>query len=206
VDDADGLNPMVDLTGPMSGEYQVYVGNFSAPGPEPYELGVTTSAVTTSSSMHFAGPTTVAVGAGTTPAVGTLLLTGTATVSSVSGSLPGVSIGSACTYTQTRVVATGGPGVLDCLWQVTCAGTDLYGGTVPGGYAPCADASWSPSTLAMDSATSATDTDPTFLFSGSTITIGDDASGTHGTFTATLTTTTPPPAPLPFPGGPQASS
>jgi hypothetical protein len=185
-DDSDGLNPVVEISAPATGPYQVYVGNYSAPGPEPYELGVSTQTSATPSSMHFAPATTVSA---TGPsAVGSLLLTGTATVTSLSGSLPGVSVGTACTYTQTRVIAAGGPGVLVCRWQVTCGTTDLYGGTVPGGYQPCADASWSVGVMAMDSATSATDTDPTFLFSGSTITLGDDASGAHGTFTATLTT------------------
>jgi hypothetical protein len=154
--------------------------------------------------MHFAPTSIIATGVGTTGPVSTLLMTGTATVTSISGAIAGVATGSSCTYTQTRVLATGGPGILDCRWQVTCAAVDLYGGTVPGGYAPCADASWSPGTLAMDSATSATDTDPTFLFSGSTITVGDDASGTHGAFTATLTTSTG--VTGPFLGVPQASS
>lgn len=205
VDDFDGLNPAVEITAPIPGDYQVYVGNFSAPGPEPYELGVSTSNTVMPTSMHFA-PTTVV--SSTTPAptgpTSQLLLTGTATVTSLSGAVPGVAVGSSCTYTQTRVLATGGPGVVDCRWQVTCAATDLYGGTVPGGYAPCSDPSWSPGTLAMDTATTATDTDPTFLFSGTTMTIGDDASGTHGAFTATLTTSGG--TPVPFPTGPQASS
>lgn len=204
-DDFDGLNPTIELTSGPAGDYQVYVGTYSAPGPEPYELGVSTQAYVTASAMHVGVPTVVAASAPTT-AIGALLLSGTATVTSLTGALPGVSIGSSCTYTQTREVASGGPGILDCRWQITCGATDLYGGTVPGGYQPCADPSWAASTLAMDSATSATDTDPTLLFSGSTITIGDDASGTHGAFTATLTTSAPPPIPTPMPIGPQASS
>jgi hypothetical protein len=197
VDDADGLNPMVDLTAPMPGEYQIYVGNYSQTTPEAYELGVTTNATTTSTSMHFAPSTTVASTG--TPAVGSLLLTGTASVSSVTGSVPGVSVGTACTYTQTRVVATGGPGVLDCRWQVTCGGTDLYGGASAGGYQPCSDASWAAGTLAMDSATTTADSNATFLFSGTMMTIGDDASGAWGAFTVTLTTTAPPTTPMPMP-------
>jgi hypothetical protein len=188
-DDSDGLNPMVELTGNAPGDYQVYVGNYSAPGPEPYELAVSTSNSVTPTSMHFA-PSSI-VGSGvpvpSTADVGTLLLTGTATVTSSTSTLADLAVGTSCTYTQTRVVALGGPGVLDCRWQVTCGTTDVYGGTV-GGYQPCADPAWSPATRAMDSATTATDQDPTFLFSGSTMTIGDDASGAHGAFTATLIT------------------
>ena len=202
-DDFDGLNPTIEITGGATGEYQVYVGNFSAPGPEPYELGVSTRTTVSSSSMHVAPPVTVSA-TSPGPAVGALLLTGTATVTSASGALPGVTTGASCTYTQTRVAAGGTPGALDCRWQVTCGGTDLYGGTVPGGYQPCADPAWALATYAMDSATSATDTDPTFLFSGSTITIGDDASGTHGAFTVTLTIDGPAPA-VP-PSSPAASS
>jgi hypothetical protein len=202
-DDSDGLNPMIEVTAPTVGEYQVYVGNFSAPGPEPYELGVSANNTVTPSSMHFA-PTTTVTAAAPGSAIGTLLLTGAANVLSISGSLAGVGVGTACTYTQTRVLGTGGPGIVDCRWQVTCGTTDLYGGTVPGGYQPCTDPSWSPSTLAMDSATTATDTDPTFLFSGTTITIGDDSTGMHGAFTATLSTSTTPTAFVPI--GPQAGS
>lgn len=190
-DDFDGLNPTVELTTPLAGEYQVYVGTYSSPAPEPYELGVSTQSYVSASSMHTGAPGVVA---STPPSatVGALLLSGTASVTSLTGSVPGVVVGSSCTYTQTRVLATGGPGVLDCRWQVTCGLTDLYGGTVPGGYQPCTDPSWASGTLAMNSATSNTDTDPTFLFSGSTLTIGDDASGSHGEFTATLTTSTVP--------------
>lgn len=204
-DDSDGLNPTVELTGPIAGEYQIYVGNYSSTAPEPYELGVSTSSSVSATTMHYAPPTVVSsTGVLPTTTGETLLQTGTATVTSLTGALPGVAVGTPCTYTQTRVLAVGGPGVVDCRWQVTCGVTDLYGGTVPGGYQPCADPAWSASTLAMDSATSATDTDPTFLFSGTTITIGDDASGTHGTFTATLTTSAP--GAPPFPPIPQVTS
>lgn len=205
-DDSDGLNPTIELTAPMPGAYQVYVGTYSATAPEPYELGVSTNSATTSSTMHFVAPTIVP-GSGALPvATGDVLLqTGTATVTSLSGSVAGVAVGTSCTYTQTRVAAASGPGVLDCRWQVTCGATDLYGGTVPGGYQPCADPTWTPGTQAMDSATTGTDSDPTFLFSGSTITIGDDASGPLGAFTATLATSAVGSAPT-YPIVPQASS
>ena len=48
----------------------------------------------------------------------------------------------------------------------------------------------------MDIHTTGTDTDPTFLFSSSSITIGDDASGALGAFTVTLLVQTSSP-PLP---------
>ncbi|MFO0683647.1 MAG: hypothetical protein U0234_16430 [Sandaracinus sp.] len=188
VDDADGLNPVVELSGVAPGEYQIYVGNYSSPSPEPYDLGVTTVSSTLPSTMHFAPPTLVATPTATT-APGTVLRTGSATVTSIRGSVPSVAAGSSCTFTQTRILSAGGPGVLDCQWHVTCAAVDLYGGSVPGGYQPCADATWSAGTLAMDSATTGTDNDPTLLYTGTSITIGDDASGPYGAFTVTLETT-----------------
>ena len=195
-DDSDGLNPTVELIGAMPGEYQVYVGNFSMPSPEPYDLGVSTSSTVTSSSMHFA-PSSVVPNVASAPLTSGLPeRSGTASVTSISGSIPGVGIGTSCAFVQTRVLATGGPGVVDCRWAVTCGGVDLYGGSGPGGYQSCREASWSVGTLAMDIHTTGTDTDPTFLFGGSSITIGDDASGAHGAFTVTLLVDTSSP-PLP---------
>lgn len=187
VDDADGLNPIVELNGVTAGEYQVFVGNYSSPAPEPYELGVTTVASTTPSSMHFAAPSVVA--APSSAVTGTVVRTGAAIVTSISGSVPAVAAGSSCTYTQTRILSSGGPGVLDCQWHVACAGVDLYGGSVPGGYQPCTDPGWSADTLAMDSATTSIDNDPTLVFTGSAITLGDDATGVYGAFTVTLAAT-----------------
>jgi hypothetical protein len=183
-DDSDGLNPTVELIGAMPGEYQVYVGTYSAPGPEPYQLGVSVQRSIISSTM-LSAPTTMVpeTSAPPTPISGTPEHTGTATVSTVSGNVPNVSAGSTCTFTQSRVVATGGPGVLDCRWTVTCGGVDLYGGVGPGGYQPCTDPSWAVGTLAMDIHTTGTDTDPTLLFSGNVMTIGDDSSGPYGSFT-----------------------
>lgn len=186
-DDFDGLNPGIEITAPTAGEYLVYVGNYSALGPEPYELGVSANTSVMPTSMHFAVPTIVSAGAA--PAVGSLLLTGTATVTSMTGALTPTSVGSACTYTQTRILGAGGPGVLDCRWQLTCSGRDLYGGINPGGYQPCTNSAWSPGTYAMDSATTVTDRDPTFLFSGTTLTIGDDSTGANGAFTLTMVST-----------------
>ena len=195
-DDADGLNPTVELIGAMPGEYQVYVGNFSMPNPEPYDLGISTSSTVTSSSMHFAPSSVVPSVASAPLTTGLPERSGTASVTSISGSIPGVGIGTSCTFEQTRVLPTGGPGVVDCRWAVDCGGTNLYGGSGPGGYQPCHDAAWSSGTLAMDIHTTGTDTDPTFLFSSSSITIGDDASGALGAFTVTLLVQTSSP-PLP---------
>lgn len=185
VDDADGLNPVVELNGVMPGEYQIFVGNYSSPSPEPYDLGVSIVSSTVPSTMHFA-PTTIVGAPSATPAAGTVVRTGGATVASLSGSIPMVAAGASCTYTQTRILATGGPGVLDCQWRVTCAGVDLYGGGMPGGYQACNDTSWSADTLAMDGETTATDRDPSMVFSGTTITITDDTAGVYGAFTITL--------------------
>jgi hypothetical protein len=192
-DDSDGLNPTVELNGAMPGDYQVYVGTYSAPGPEPYQLGVSTLRTIISSTMQSAIPSTVPETAALpTPVPGAPERTGTATVSTVTGDVPGVASGTSCTYAQARVLATGGPGVLDCRWTVTCGGVDLYGGTSAGGYQPCTDSSWAAGTLAMDIHTTGTDSDPTFLFSGNVMTIGDDSSGPRGSFTVVALVDSPP--------------
>jgi hypothetical protein len=212
-DDSDGLNPAVELYNLPPGEVRIYVGTYSPGTTQPYEIGVSANPGIRPTTLHAPPPLSVAA----TVPVGTLLLTGTATVTSASASLAGVAPGDTCTYTQTRTAAmpsTGGGLPLDCQWQITCGGVDLYGGTMGGGYQPCSDPSWPPNTFAMDSGTTATDSDPTLLFVGSSITVGDDTSGTRGAFTLTLTTTAPvtpapiapPVVPMPLPLGPGASS
>ncbi len=123
-----------------------------------------------------------------------------ATVSSITGAIPGVSPGSTCTYTQTRVSAVAGTsgGTLDCQWHIRCGGTDVYGGAIGGGYQACSDTTWAPGTYAMDTSTESSDSDPTCVFVGTRITISDDATGAYGVFTLVLDAPTPiPPSPIP---------
>ncbi len=120
---------------------------------------------------------------GAAPGVeGYILRSGSATAQVVSG-LPGVTQGTQCSYTQYQIthIAT-----LDCRWNVTCGGYVLYGlGT--SGYQHQTDPTWPAGTLMFDPQTSARDTDPMFIFNSSGISIGDDASGRNGAFSATLT-------------------
>ena len=107
---------------------------------------------------------------------------GSATAQIVSG-LTGVTQGTQCSYTQYQITHAG---ALDCRWNVTCGGYVLYGlGT--SGYQHCSDPTWPPGTLMFDPDTSGRDTDPMFIFNAGGISIGDDAAGRNGTFSATLT-------------------
>jgi hypothetical protein len=185
-DDSDGLNPQVE-TMLYPGDYQIFVGTYGVGAGEPYELGVSANPLLTSTTLHTPPPFAPT---GSTGAQ----LQGTATVASITGAIPGVATGSSCTYAQTRVA--GIPGTtgttLDCVWVVSCNGLDVYGGAIGGGYQPCADPSWPSGTFAMDTNTESVDSDPTFVFVGSRITISDDVTGTYGVFTLTLDTTTVP--------------
>jgi hypothetical protein len=186
-DDSDGLNPQIE-TALYPGDYQIYVGTYGVGAGEPYELGVSANPAVTSTTLHYPPPFSPTGAAGA-------LMSGTATVASVTGAIPGVSPGSNCTYAQTRVPPLPGtlPGsMLDCQWLVTCGGTDVYGGAIGGGYQPCSDPTWPTGTYAMDTDTESGDADPTFVFVSTRITISDDSSGNYGTFTLTLDTPTPP--------------
>jgi hypothetical protein len=197
-DDSDGLNPQIE-TLLYPGDYQIFVGTYGTSAGEPYELGVSANPSVTSSTLHYPPPFVAAT-------IGSVLLAGGATVASVSGAIPGVSPGSACTYTQTRTAAPvpgSGGATLDCVWLVTCGGTDVYGGAIGGGYQPCADPMWPPGFVARDAETETVDSDPMFVFDGTQITISDDSAGSYGTFTLILSTPTAPvplaPIAAPFP-------
>jgi hypothetical protein len=113
---------------------------------------------------------------------GAIVRSGSATVRTVSGNLPGVTAGSACSYVEFRNV---GDPRLDCRWNVTCGSYVLYGlGT--GGYGPCEDRSWAAGTLAMDVSTSRVDTDPSIVFNTNGLSVSDDAAGRLGAFTVTM--------------------
>ncbi len=179
-DDSDGLNPEIE-TALYPGDYQIFVGTYGTGAGEPYELGVSANPSVTASTLHYPpafAPT----------AIGTVISSGSATVVSITGAVPGASIGSLCTYAQTRVapVPVSGFASLDCQWRVTCAGTDVYGGTGGGGYQACADPTWPAGTYAMDTNTERVDSDPSFVFVGTRMTIGGDDTSAFGSFTLTL--------------------
>jgi hypothetical protein len=114
---------------------------------------------------------------------GAIVRSGTATVQTISGNLPGVAVGTVCSYTEFVHVGT----TVDCRWNLTCAGFVLYGlGT--GGYGRCEDPSWSAGVLALDTRNSSAEYhgDPSFVFNGTTISVSDDVGGRLGAFTVTL--------------------
>jgi hypothetical protein len=120
---------------------------------------------------------------GAAPGVeGYILRSGSATAQIVSG-LAGVTQGTQCSYTQYQITHST---TLDCRWNVTCGGYVLYG-LGNGGYQRCNDPMWPAGTLMFDPNTSGADTDPMFIFNAGGISIGDDALGRNGAFSATLT-------------------
>lgn len=114
---------------------------------------------------------------------GAIRTSGTATVALATGSLPGVSSGTVCSYVQYEVDAAsmGFP----CRWNVTCGTTVVYGAG-GGGYQVCTSPAWPPGVLMMDPNMSSTDSDPMFIFNAGGMTVGDD-SGPLGAFTLTMT-------------------
>jgi hypothetical protein len=114
---------------------------------------------------------------------GAIRTSGTATVAIASGSLPGVTSGTVCSYVQYEVdaAATGFP----CRWNVTC-GTSVVYGLGGGGYQVCTSPAWPPGVLMMDPNMSSSDSDPMFIFNAGGITVGDD-TGPLGAFTLTMT-------------------
>jgi hypothetical protein len=112
---------------------------------------------------------------------GAIVRSGTATVRTVSGNLPGVATGTVCSYVEFRHLNS----EYECRWNVSCLGYVLYGlGT--GGYQHCEDPSWQPGTLMFDPNTSRIDTDPSFIFNAGGLSVTDDAAGALGAFTVTL--------------------
>jgi hypothetical protein len=112
---------------------------------------------------------------------GAIVRSGSATVRTMSGTLPGVAQGTVCSYVEYRIVGAG----LDCRWNVTCGSYVLYGlGT--GGYGHCDDPTWPAGTLMMDVSTSRIDNDPSFIFNASGLSVSDDAVGRLGAFTVTM--------------------
>lgn len=112
---------------------------------------------------------------------GAIVRSGSATARTVSGNLPGVAVGTVCSYVEFRILDS----TLDCRWNVTCGGYVLYGlGT--GGYQRCEDPTWPAGTLMFDPNTSRIDTDPSFIFNANGLSVSDDAAGRLGAFTVTL--------------------
>lgn len=111
------------------------------------------------------------------------LRSGTATVTSFRGSIPGMSVGRSCTYVQTA--APPAEVGYNAHWTVACGEVLLYGGT-EGGFNPRSSATWAAGVLVDDANTTAQDGDPAIRVDASTIVIRDDASGLHGELEVTL--------------------
>lgn len=112
---------------------------------------------------------------------GAIVRSGSATVRTLSGNLPGVAVGSQCSYAEYRIVGSD----YDCRWNVSCGGYVLYGLST-GGYQRCEDPTWPAGTLMFDPNTSRVDTDPSFIFNAQGLSVSDDALGRLGAFTVTL--------------------
>ncbi|MFK7987120.1 MAG: hypothetical protein AB8I08_13935 [Sandaracinaceae bacterium] len=104
------------------------------------------------------------------------LLSGEGQVTSLSGSVRGVEVGTGCTYRQN---ASPDMGELDSRWEVSCGGVVLYGAG-QSGYNPRSNPAWTPGMLANDASTSSVDGDPALLVQGGRIVIRDDEEGTNG--------------------------
>lgn len=169
-DDSDGLNPMVD--GAFEpGIYDVYVGRYSAGTPAPYDLGISTNAAVTPTTMLG-----MPVGSGTVVA-GTPLRSGVLSVTSAS-TAP-VSVGDTCTYSEVSIPPTSAGH--DARWTITC-GTQILYGAGNTGYGRTSDPSWPPGTLAFDAETTEVDTDPALEWTATEIRLRDDATGPFGAY------------------------
>jgi hypothetical protein len=168
-DDSDGLNPVVE--GAFEpGVYDVYVGVYSGSVLVPYDLGLSTNASVTPTTMMSA--TTVA------SPIGSVLRGGVLVVSAVTGGV--VAVGDRCSFSQVSIPPTSGGH--DARWTITCGPTVLYGAGNTG-YGLVSDASWPPGTLAHDQATTSTDTDPAFEWTSGGIQLRDDETGPFGAYT-----------------------
>lgn len=167
-DDSDGLNPVVEgYFDP--GEYDVYVGLYSAGAPVPYDLGITTSPALM--------PTTMLTATTAPTVVGTPIRSGTLTVRSAEGGI--VDVGDVCTYSEVAIAPTSAGH--DVRWTITCGTTIVYGAG-NGGYGRTTDPSWPPGTLALDTSQSSVDTDPAFEWSATRVQLEDDDGGPLGAF------------------------
>jgi hypothetical protein len=185
-DDGEGTDPIVDLENVPVGQHNVYVGTYSPGAAMNYQLGITRNrAITPSFLSQQAAPPSVLPA----PPTGTPMRTGSATVQLVSGNLPGVTVGSTCTYTQFAVDPSSG---FDCRWQVVCAGVMVYGEGA-GGFNPCNDPSWPPGTQVADLGTSSGDRDPSLVINtgravgSQAMVVRDDSNGARGEFQITAT-------------------
>lgn len=172
-DDSDGLNPVVE--GAFEpGEYDVYVGLYSAGGATPYDLGVSTNLTVQPTNM-LSAPSVVPT------VVGATIRSGVLTVATSDTSV--APVGSVCTYSQVSVATTSAG--LDARWTVTCGTTIVYGAG-NGGYGRSSDPSWPVGTIVYDMETTSTDTDPSFQWTSSAIELSDDAAGTLGAMRITF--------------------
>ncbi len=109
----------------------------------------------------------------------------TATVTAVDGSAP-VSNGATCNFNVRRQPRQDMPNGYWCNTQIVCAGKLLYGGP-NAGFFPCTVGDSPPSVVGSDTMTTEQDTDAAMDLNtpGGTLTIRDDATGTHGQYSVT---------------------
>lgn len=174
-DDSDGLNPMVDGSF-EPGIYDVYVGRYSSGPPAPYDLGLSTNAAVTATTMLG-----VPIGIGTMGTPGTPIRSGVLTVATTTSGI--VSVGDGCTYSLVHVPPTSDGH--DARWTITCSTQILYGAGNTG-YGHTTDPSWPPGTLAFDVETTETDTDPAFEWTATQVRLRDDATGPFGAYEITF--------------------
>lgn len=171
-DDSDGLNPMVEITGPIPGLYSVYIGTYGTDRSLASAL-VTTDLTRTPTQM-----------AGHTVTVPLSHEVETATGANAAA------VGEACSVEQDLSDAA------QTHWRVTCGVRVYYNGALPPN-----DPTWPTGTIAYDAATTSADQTPSFVWNAEGITLRDDASGALGEFEMHLRARTSPfvPAPSPMP-------
>lgn len=171
-DDFEGLNPGIESAF-MPGTYDVFVGTFSEGPRQPFALAITQSPSLMPSTFAGVTPTPSTP----TSAGGDVLRSGTLFVASVAGSAP-TTVGTACTYTETRVVPPAGE--RDVRWMILCGANVLYGAN-GAGLGRSSNVAWATGTLAQDPETTSGDGDPAFVWDASSITLRDD-TGAFGAF------------------------
>jgi hypothetical protein len=113
----------------------------------------------------------------------------TATVTSFTGNVPGVGVGTTC---DLPITATSNPdGTQTCHVVMTCGGVSLYG-DASSGFFPCQYTDSPPSVMGQDTDTTIGDHDGSFHIGtmGGFISLIDDPTGRNGTFELAATVST----------------
>lgn len=150
-DDHDGLNPMVELAGPIPGVYAIYIGTYGTDRSP-------ASALVTRDLSRMPSQLTGQ----------TITVPLNHEVESSSG-LNAPAVGEPCSIEQdmTNPAST--------RWRVTCGARVFYNGALPPN-----DPSWPTGTIAYDATMSSGDQTPTFIWNTEGILLRDDAAGALG--------------------------